>query len=274
MTEIHIIILLATGFAVGFASGLLGVGGAFIMAPVQYQVFLDMGLAADLAIKLAFGTNLLVILVTATSGAWRHTTKGSVWWRAAIIMGIPGAVAAFLAAMLATKLPGKALEIAFGVVVLLGGIRMLFPGSPDAGQTAKDNPWLWFAWAIPMGLVAGFTGIGGGVLAIPVMVMVFRFKMHEAVGTSLGVIIFTSVGGVAGYILGGWSVPNLLPGSIGYVNLISWLLLAVSSVGIAQVGALTAHKLPARQLRYIFIILMFFVAFRMLGVFGWLGLTI
>ncbi|MFC1914491.1 sulfite exporter TauE/SafE family protein [Chloroflexota bacterium] len=274
MTELHVIILLATGVVVGFASGLLGVGGAFIMAPVQYLVFLDMGIAADLAIKLTFGTNLLVILFTAASGAWRHSARGVVWWRVAIIMGIPGAISAFLAAILATRMPGKSLEITFGVIVLLGGIRMLFFASQGAGQAARDNPWLWFAWAIPIGLAAGFTGIGGGVLAIPVMMIVFKFKMHEAVGTSLGVIIFTSVGGIAGYILGGWNVSGLPPASIGYVNLLSWLLLAVSSIGMAQVGALTAHKLPAKQLRYIFIVLMFFVGFKMLGVFDLLGVPI
>ena len=62
MTMAHIIILLTTGIGVGFASGLLGVGGGFIMTPVQYIIYTDMGFSTDIAIKLAFGTNLLVIL--------------------------------------------------------------------------------------------------------------------------------------------------------------------------------------------------------------------
>ena len=86
ITEAHVIILLATGLAVGFASGLLGVGGGFIMAPVQYLVFLDAGLDADVAVKLAFGTNLMVIFFTALSGAWRHNRKGVVIWKAAVMM--------------------------------------------------------------------------------------------------------------------------------------------------------------------------------------------
>ena len=47
MTIAHIIILLGTGVGVGFASELLGVGGGFIMTPVQYMLYLDMGLSAD-----------------------------------------------------------------------------------------------------------------------------------------------------------------------------------------------------------------------------------
>ena len=100
MTETHIIILLATGIVVGFASGLLGVGGGFIMTPVQLFVFLDMGLAPDLAIKLAFGTNLLVILFTAAGGTWRHSRKEALRWQTAVIMGTTGAAAAFAAATL------------------------------------------------------------------------------------------------------------------------------------------------------------------------------
>ena len=106
MTIVHVIILLGTGIAVGFASGLLGIGGGFIMAPVQYIVFTDMGLSTDLAIRLAFGTNLLVILPTALSGTWRHNKQGAVQWKAAVVMGIGGIATAFGGATLATHLPG------------------------------------------------------------------------------------------------------------------------------------------------------------------------
>ena len=104
-----------------------------------------------------------------------------------------------------------------------------------------------------------------------VMVMALKFKMHEAIGTSLAIIIFTSFVGLLGYIVGGWNAVGLPPYSLGYVNFWSWFLLAVSSVGMAQFGALTAHRLPARQLRYLFIILMMFVGLRMIGVFEWVG---
>jgi uncharacterized protein len=91
------------------------------------------------------------------------------------------------------------------------------------------------------------------------------------VATSLAVMIFTSAGGIIGYIINGLGVAGLPDYSIGYVNLPSWFLLAITSVGTAQVGAITAHKLPARHLKYIFIIVMFYIGLKMLGVFDWLG---
>jgi uncharacterized membrane protein YfcA len=62
-------------------------------------------------------------------------------------------------------------------------------------------------------------------------------------------------------------VPDLLPYSIGYVNLPIWLCLAATSIPMAQLGARTAHFFPAKKLRYIFIAFMVYVGLRMLGVF-------
>jgi len=271
VTIAHIIILLATGTGVGFASGLLGLGGAFIMTPVQYLIFTNMGLPTDIAIKLAFGTSLLVVLPLAASGAWRHSKKGAVWWRAAFVMGGCGLVFAFGGATLATYLPGTALKIAFGAVILASAIRMLTARTSRTEAEPRDNPWLWVAWAIPIGFIAGILGIGGGILIIPVTVLALKFKMHNAVATSLAIMLFISAGGAVGYLVNGLGVTGLPDCSIGYINLQSWGLLAVTGVGMAQLGAITAHKLPARQLRYIFIAVMLYMGLKMLGVFDWLG---
>ncbi|MFH0769423.1 MAG: sulfite exporter TauE/SafE family protein [Chloroflexota bacterium] len=271
MTIIHIITLLVTGIVVGFGSGLLGIGGAFIMTPVQFMVFLSMGVPADTAIKLAFGTDLLVVLPTAISGTWRHHREGAVFWKAAIIMGACSLVSAFTGSTIATHLPGASLKIAFGIMILASDIWMLISRPPQVEAKPKDNPWLWIAWALPVGIIAGLLGIGGGLLMIPIMTLVLGFKMHNAVATSLAILIFTSAGGITGYIINGIGVPNLPPYSIGYVNLRSWFLLAVTSIGMAQVGAITAHRLPAKQLRYIFIAIMFYIGLKMLGLFDWLG---
>ena len=271
MTSVHIVILLATGIGVGFAGGLLGLGGAFIMTPVQYIVFTDMGLSADMAVKLAFGTSLLVILPTAASGAWQHHRKRTVLWRAAIIMGSFSLVSAFMGATLAAHLPGVALKTTYGGIVLLSGVRMLAAKMPRVEAEAVQNHWLWIAWAIPVGVLAGIFGFGGAILMIPVMVIIFKFKMHNAIATSLAVMVFTSTGGATGYIINGIGSVGLPPYSIGYVNLTSWFLLAVTSVGMAQIGAITANRLPGKQLRYIFIMVMFYMGLKMVGLFDWLG---
>jgi len=75
METIYLLALLITGIGVGFASGLLGVGGCFIMAPVQYWVLIASGIDPSIAIGTAFGTNLLVVLPAAISGAYGHQKR-------------------------------------------------------------------------------------------------------------------------------------------------------------------------------------------------------
>ena len=268
MPASYIGILLATGVGVGFAGGLLGVGGSFIMTPVQYWLFTTMGIPTDIAIRMAFGTTLFVILPTAISGAWGHHRKGVIQWKAALVLGGCGLAGAIAGATVAAHISGSILKVAFGVVILVGGIRMLIGMQPKVVEEAKENVWLWLAVGFPAGFIVGLVGIGGGVVMVPLMVLALKFKMHQAVGTSVAIMILTSLGGVIGYIINGWGIAGIPSPSLGYVYIWPWLCLVVTSVAMAQVGARTAHLLPARQLKWIFIAVMFYIGLRMIGVFG------
>lgn len=271
---IHVIILLITGIGVGFVSGLLGVGGCFIMIPVQFWVLTSIGVNPKIAILVAFGTNLLVVLPTVISGAWGHGKKKAVLWKEAIALGISGAIAAMLGAFVATLLPGSILKIFFGIAIIAGAIRMLTAKPPKIEENPPRNLLPYVLWGLPLGFFCGLIGIGGGVVMVPIMVMALKFKIHKAVGTSTAVMIFTSIGGIISYIISGLGVSGLPEYSIGYVNLLQWICLAGTSVPAAQIGVKVAHKLPAKQLKYVFIAVMFYMGLKMIGVFNWLHLKI
>jgi uncharacterized membrane protein YfcA len=271
LTATHILILLAVGAGAGFASGLLGIGGGAIMVPVSYWVILAMGISPDIALRTAFGTSLLVILPTAISGSWGHNRRKAVRWKTALILGSCALAGALLGSYLATQiLSDKILKIGFGGLVLAVAIWMSLELLPklrrEAGEP-RENFGLVAACGFPIGMVAGLTGVGGGVLIVPVLVLGLNFPMHIAVGTSVASIILASLGGIVGYIVNGLGVPGLLPYSIGYVNLTIWLCLAATSIPLAQLGAQAAHALPAKQLRYIFIAFIVYAGLRMIGVF-------
>lgn len=275
--EIHaaqIIALLITGLGVGFTSGLLGVGGCFIMVPVQFWALKSIGVDPTIAIRIAFGTNLLVVLPTAFSGAVTHHRRGAVLWKAGVTLGIAGAIGAFFGAFIASHLPGKVLTVAFGIAVILGALRMLTAKPPQITDEPSDSIAAFILWGIPLGIVSGIIGIGGGVLMIPIMVFFLKFKMHQAVGTSTALMIFTAIGGSISFLVNGLGVQGLPPYSTGYLNWLQWVLLAGCSIPMAIIGARVAHLLPAKQLKYIFIVVMFYMGLKMIGVFSWLKLTI
>ena len=274
METVHIIVLLITGLGVGFASGLLGVGGCFIMVPIQFWVLKAIGVDPTIAIRIAFGTNLLVVVPTALSGALTHHFKGAVLWKQGVILGVIAAFGAFLGGYFAAHISGAILTKLFGAAIILGAIRMLTAKPPREDENPSENTLAYVFWGIVLGIVSGLIGIGGGVLMIPVMVVFLKFRMHQAVGTSTALMLFAAIGGVAAYILNGLGVAGLPPYSTGYINWLQWILLAGCSIPMAFVGARAAHLLPAKQLKYLFILVMFYMGLKMCGVFAWLGLPL
>jgi uncharacterized membrane protein YfcA len=266
-----IIILLITGLAIGFLSGLLGIGGGIIMTPVQYWLYTAHGMSSDIAIKLAFATSLAVILPTAASGVWQHQKRGCINWKAAVFMGIFTAAGSFIGATLTSHISGSVLKIGFGILALLVAVRMVTVKIQDIDRPIRQNHWLWFGLAFPLGIITGILGLGGGILVIPVLVLVLRFRMRNAVGTSLAMLLFTSLGGIIGYIVNGLNVSGLPAHTIGYIYWPAWLALAATSIILAQLGAIAAHKIHGRYLNYILVVLLFYISLDMLGVIGWVG---
>jgi len=270
----HIVALLVTGLGVGFASGLLGVGGCFIMVPIQFWVLKSMGVDPTIAIRIAFGTNLLVVLPTALSGALTHHGKGAVLWKQGVILGVIAAFGAFLGGFFASNISGAILTKLFGAAIILGAIRMLTAKPPKSDELPSENILAYIFWGVVLGIVSGLIGIGGGVLMIPVMVVFLKFRIHQAVGTSTALMMFAAIGGVLAYMLNGLGVEGLPPYSTGYINWLQWILLAGCSIPMAFVGARAAHLLPAKQLKYLFILVMFYMGLKMCGVFAWLNIPL
>jgi hypothetical protein len=263
----YIIALLATGTGVGFAQGLLGVGGCFIMVPVTTIVFIHMGIPLDTAVKLAFGTNLLVVFFTAISSSTAHHRRGAVWWRAAIVLGLAVGAGALLGSTITSRfISGEVIKVVFGAAVIFAGIWMLTAKPAEVEEEPKDSPTLWAGCGFPLGVISGLIAIGGGIFMVPILNTLLKFKMHRAVGTSTAVLMFSGAAGALGYTLNGLHASNLPAYSVGYVNLVAFGCLVSTSIAMAQVGARTAHRLPAKTLRLIFIIVMFYMGLKMLGV--------
>jgi uncharacterized membrane protein YfcA len=278
---IYALALMITGVGAGLASGMLGVGGCFIMVPVQFWVLTSMGVEPTLATRISFGTALAVALPTAINAAYGHCRRGAVDSRAAPLLGISGLVGAFFGGVVAAHVPGNFLRIVFGLVIIAAASRMVMGpgfqtggkegegaegGDGEKGLVARSDS-CYLLLGLPIGFLCGLIGIGGGVIMVPILSMAMGFWMHRAVGTSSAAIILTSSGGVLSYIFNGFDVSGLPPHSLGYVNLLQWALLAGTSIPTACVGVRAAHRFSADRLRAVFTLLMFYMALRMMGVF-------
>ncbi|MCU0637236.1 MAG: sulfite exporter TauE/SafE family protein, partial [Methanothrix sp.] len=194
---IYILVLLATGIAVGFFCGLLGIGGGFLMVPVQIWALSLQGVDPTLATRIAFGTSLAVVLPTALSGCRGHHCRGVVLWRPGLVIGLSGMIGGFLGGTVASHSPGELLRMVFGLVVILAAARMLFVSNLEprhnSGEEPRENVLRYIIWGLAVGVVSGLTGIGGGVILVPVMILAMGFGIYQAIGTSSIAIAFNAV---------------------------------------------------------------------------------
>ena len=258
--------LILIGICAGFASGLLGVGGGFLIVPLQYFLLKYIGVQPDIAILISLGTSLAIIVPTSLSGAYRHSRTMDNIVGPGIRLGIFGIIGGAIGGFVASSLPSRILEIIFGCLLLFIVVKNIIGINKERNE--PKIPFNLISCAI-IGLVVGFSsgllGVGGGIFLIAILTSLLGFSLIEAIGTSSVFICLTAVGGFLSYIVSGWGV-STFPYSIGYVSIINFALIACFSVPLASVGAKYAHKIPQKKLKIIFSVVVLYIALKMLGI--------
>jgi uncharacterized membrane protein YfcA len=260
-------VLLITGCIAGFASGLLGVGGAFIMVPVQYWLLTStLSLDDTVAIRVAFATSLAVALPTALSAMIGHMRKGSVLWEAAIWMGVAGIAGGMSGGYIATHVEGGILRVLFAVLMALIAVRMALPTSIGTQRAMVNNRIIFAITGFIVGTFTGMLGIGGGVVMVPVCILLLGLSPYLAIGTSSAYIVCATSGALIPYIAFGTAIQDFPFPALGYIDLFQWLILIVTTVPMAQLGVSAAYRIPDTYFRYIFTALLLYIALRMSGI--------
>ena len=258
--------LVLIGICAGFASGLLGVGGGFLIVPLQYFLLKYIGVNPDLAMLISLGTSLAIIIPTTLGGAYRHTRTMDGIIKPGVQLGIFGIIGGVLGGFVASGLPSRMLEIIFGCLLLFIAVNNIV----NINKEREDAriPFNLISTGI-IGFLVGFSsgllGVGGGIFLIAILTALLGFSMIEAIGTSSIFISLTAIGGFLSYVVSGWGV-STFPYSIGYVSIINFLLIACFSVPLASIGAKYAHRVPQKKLKIIFSVLVLYMALKMLGV--------
>jgi len=255
------------GTAVGFLGGFLGVGLSMVIIPLLYYwAFPSMLIAPEVIVHLSFGTSLAIIIPTSLSASWAHAQAGNIKWRVVLLLAIPGILGSLLGSTLTAHIKGELLRILFGSLLIILSAQMFIPkketGTPGDDVPPRSFPALMIGLVV--GIFSGFFGLGGGVLAIPLMVRFLRIPIYRAMGISLAFVFFAALMGTAGYILNGLGKPNLPPFAWGYVYTPAWVLAGVPSLFLAKWGANVASKTGPLRIHRVFALLLMLVGFRML----------
>jgi uncharacterized membrane protein YfcA len=181
------------GLTAGLLSGLFGVGGGTLIVPLLVLMMrFDQRLAA--------GTSLTAIVPTATVGVISYALSGSVAWIAALILAAGAVVGAQLGSRLMPRISQRALRwgfVAFLLVVLVS-VFVVIPSREAVFQLSWANVIGLALVGMLTGVIAGLIGVGGGVIIVPALMVLFGTSDLVAKGTSLMMMIPTAVSGTIG----------------------------------------------------------------------------
>ena len=258
-------LLVMLGALVGFVSGLFGIGGGFLMAPVL--VF--MGIPPTVAVA----SQASHVVASSTSGVIRYSGMKAVDYRIGGIMAVGGALGALAGVELFRylRLLGQAdLVVAVSYLVFLGAIgsMMLYEsltqilhrvrGETPPRKERRRPMWLYglpfrmrfprsglYISAIPpfglgvfAGILSAIMGVGGGFILVPAMLYVLRMKANVVVGTSLFQIIITT------------AITTILQaGRNQTVDIVLSTILLLGGVVGAQFGAKLSGRFRAEEMR-------------------------
>jgi hypothetical protein len=156
------------------------------------------------------------------------------------------------------------LRLFFAIFILIIAVRMFWHIRECAECEMRGSTIQFLVTGFCIGILSGLTGLGGGALLVPVLVLLFGYPIHRAVGTSSACLIFSSCGAVTAYVITGWGVAGLPPYSLGYVDLLTFAILAVTTIPAARIGVRFAHSCSGRNLQVLFAVLMVLIGFSML----------
>ena len=259
LLEPQLIVELALlGLCTGFLAGLLGIGGGMVMVPFVTFILGAKGLPADSIVKMAVATSLATICFTSITSVLAHHKRGAVLWPV-VAQLVPGILlGSALGAQVAVALPGKTLSLLFALFVAFSATQMFLDRKPKPNRTLPGTPGMLAAGGT-IGVISALVGAGGAFISVPFMQWC-NVKIHNAVATSAALGFPVALAGTLSYAWAGRDLPQMPPGSLGYLYLPGLLVISLASMSTAPLGARTAHRMDIRPLKRLFALVLYCLA--------------
>ena len=260
---INLLFVLAIAASVaGFMAGLLGVGGGIIIVPALYYAFTVLDFDIATRMHLSVGTSLAIIIPTSIISTKTHMEYDAVDFKLIKSFGIFILFGVIGGTFLAVNLKTPAFVLFFSIMAFIVGLFFIF----FREQLLKNPKMISDSAKNISGIIIGFIsvllGIGGGSLMVPFM-RTFGYDIRRSIGTAAGVGFLIAVFGTITMITGGKIVDNInTPYSLGYVNLLGFLVFVPVTMIMARVGAKAVYKIDKNILSKIFGIFLIIVSIR------------
>ena len=249
----YLLSVLAIAAAVaGFMAGLLGVGGGIIMVPALYYAFTVLDFDIVTRMHLAVGTSLAIIIPTSIISTLTHREHDAVDFKMVKSFGILILIGVFFGTFLAVNLKTPALVLFFSIFAFMVGLFFIFLREKLVDNPKQISNLVKNISGILIGFISIPLGIGGGSLMVPFM-RTFGYDIRKSIGTAAAVGFLIAVTGTITMISGGKIIDNVnTPFSLGYINLLGFIVFVPVTMIMARLGAKAVYKIDKKILSKIF----------------------
>jgi uncharacterized membrane protein YfcA len=208
----ELLMAIASGVLIGSVLGYVGAGGSMLAIPIFIYVYGLSPVAATTA-------SLLVVFVGAASGALPKLRRNEILIKESLTIWAIGLVTNLTGAYYLPRIDENVILTGFSLVLISAGVSMLIP-SPAESSERKVSPVALVGISLIIGALTGLFGIGGGFLAIPILVLFYNVSPARAAGTSLFIIMINTLTGFFAHYRHWDEVNWLIPGVIATVALL------------------------------------------------------
>ena len=268
---ILLIILLLIGSIGGFLAGIMGVGGGLVFIPILTYLFAQFpGITNEEAVRFTLANSITLVFASGLSGIYRQIKMGIYDFRKSLTVGIPGAAAA--AAMSYAIQHGNWYSHERFTWVFLGFLllsigNMLFKKEDDSSPVNTENTSTLARLLVGLfaGIVVSLSGLGGGIVMVPLFRMTLKLPLKKATALSLSVVPLLSIFPIIQYLniadaplLSNAILPTLNTMKLfqtQYLVGLFYIPMALGVVVFSSFGQKTALKTPTPTIRFIFALL-------------------
>ena len=251
MDSLSLLGLIALGLCSGGVTGLIGSSGVLIVVPALTFLF-------GLPIHAAIGTSLAVDVIASIILSIVYFRMGNVELRSGLGLALGAVVGSQVGSRIAKYIPSANLGRGFGIfLVIIGAGRLSGKGligllssqrSPQSMDTQKVSGQnnsikvgpiqvaASLVLGFLLGIISGIFGAGGGIMFLLTLIVLLKYPLHKAVGTSTLMMTLTALSGAIGYALN------------GYVSPLAFILVGVGAIVGGRIGAVYANKIPEASL--------------------------
>ena len=257
MTITLFLILLLIGAIVGYYSGLIGTGGNIILIPVFDILFHYLKIPETEVVKFIIAHSFFITAFTGLSVSYKQFKAKNLHVKEVLFISIAGMITAFFMTEFIKNgnwYHKSDFDLVFFTLLLILAIRMLFfkQPPPPINENHLNKPYFPII-GIVAGLISSLSGLGGGIIVIPILTDILKTPLKKASSISIGVVAMLALPISASYLSidARSAMQHVLPAQLGYISMFIAAPVFMGVFSTTGWGVRTAQKTDPNKLRLI-----------------------